>query len=531
MSLSGPEALRSLDEALRDIRREEDEIAKRLARSAEMVTKIRATEGELFRQLAKVRLDPAMQAELSGRLSGAEVTAREQLKQHSAATNEAEAKLKSLDTRIAELGGERTAKINEVSARQNELKAIADSLKGKNGADPVHARTVADAAELEKVAAESQTKLEQAEKDREEKGKPYRDDPLFMYLWERGYGTSAYKANNLIAWLDSLVARKAGYHKARPNYAMLNEIPQRLKEHAERQAANSETARQALVAIETAAIDAAGGKPIREALEGAQSRIVAIDEAVVAAEDERDDAVKAQRDLAEGADPKFSAAISALGEALGREDLKALLDEARQTRSAQDDTIIQQIDDARQRAAEEESETKDQKSRLKVLADRRRELEDIQFEFKKSRYDDPRSTFREDNLVGDVLTDFLRGGITAANYWDQWKRSQNWAGGNAPSPWDGYQRRKYDDARPRIDERELARREQQDNGFSWPDNSIGGGDRPSRSKPGGFGGSWGSFPGSPSRSNPGGFSRPRGGGFSTGGGFKSGGGFKTGGGF
>src|SRR5829696_219072 len=104
MSLSGPDALRSLDEALRDIRREEDEIAKRLARSAELVTKIRATEGELFRQLAKVRLDPSMQAELSGRLSDAEVRAREQLKQHGVATSEAEAKLKTLDTTIAELG-------------------------------------------------------------------------------------------------------------------------------------------------------------------------------------------------------------------------------------------------------------------------------------------------------------------------------------------------------------------------------------------------------------------------------------------
>jgi hypothetical protein len=533
MSLSGPDALRSLEEALRDIRREEDEIAKRLARSAELVTKIRATEGELFRQLAKVRLDPAMQAELSGRLSGAEVSAREQLKQHSVATGEAEAKLKTLDTRIAELGGERTAKLGEVAKRQDELQAIADSLKGKNGADPVHAKAVADAAELEHVATESRSKLEQAEKDREEKGRPYRDDPLFMYLWERGYGTSAYKANNLVAWLDSLVARKAAYHKARPNYAMLIEIPQRLKEHAERQLANAETARQALVAIETAAIDAVGGKPIREALEAAQTRIATIDEAVVAAEDERDDAVKAQRELAEGGDPKFSAAISALGEALGREDLKALLDEARQTRSAQDDTIIQQIDDARQRAVEEESETKDQKSRLKVLADRRRELEDIQFEFKKSRYDDPRSSFREDKLVGDVLTDFLRGGITAGNYWDQWKRSQNWTGGYQPGPWDGYTPRKYDDDQPKIDERELWRQEEQqrDGAFSFPDSSFGGSsDRSRRNKPGGFGGSWGSFPGT-GRGNSGGFSRPRGGGFSTGGGFKSGGGFKTGGGF
>ena len=72
MSLSGPEALRSLDEALRDIRREEDEIAKRLARSAEMITKMREQEGELLSQLAQVRLDPATQKELAGQISGVE---------------------------------------------------------------------------------------------------------------------------------------------------------------------------------------------------------------------------------------------------------------------------------------------------------------------------------------------------------------------------------------------------------------------------------------------------------------------------
>ena len=34
MSLAGPDSLRALEEALRDIRREEDEIAKRLAVSS-----------------------------------------------------------------------------------------------------------------------------------------------------------------------------------------------------------------------------------------------------------------------------------------------------------------------------------------------------------------------------------------------------------------------------------------------------------------------------------------------------------------
>src|SRR5690606_31585034 len=128
MSLTGPEALRSLDEALRDIRREEDEIAKRLARAAELVTKIRATEGELFRQLAKVRLDPAVQSDLNGRLTQAELKAREQLEQHGAATAAAEARLRALDTTIAELGSEREARLADVGQRQQEIKTIAARL-------------------------------------------------------------------------------------------------------------------------------------------------------------------------------------------------------------------------------------------------------------------------------------------------------------------------------------------------------------------------------------------------------------------
>lgn len=526
MSLSGPEALRSLDEALRDIRREEDEIAKRLARSAELVTKIRATEGELFRQLAKVRLDPTVQDELSGRLRKAEIQAREQLEQHSLATTQAESRLKALDKTITALGTERGEKLSEIETHQAALKVIAERLAASSTRDPELVAAEATAIELDQVASEAMAKTEQAEADREIKGKPYRDDPLFMYLYERGYATSAYKAGNLIAWLDGLVARKIGYHKARPNFVMLNEIPLRLREHAERQLANAEAAEQARLALHTAAIDAAGGREVRVALEAAQARIAAIDEAIVAAEDERDEAVKAQRELAQGSDPKFQEAITALGETLSREDIRSLLEEARQTRSAQDDTIVQQIDDARRRAAEEESETREQKQRLKVLADRRRELEDIQFEFKKSRFDDPRSVFREDKLVGDLLTDFLRGGITAASYWDHWRKSQNWTGGAAGGPWTSApQRRKHDDD---DDDRRPTRG--RGSSFNWPDMSIGGGSSSGgRSRSSGFGGSWGKFP-----SSPGGFSRPRGtggGGFKTGGGFKSGGGFKTGGGF
>lgn len=521
MSLSGPEALRSLDEALRDIRREEDEIAKRLARSAELVTKFKETESELLRQLAEVRLDPASQAALAGRLSQAEVKAREMLSRHGAELSAAEGELKGLDKQIAALAKERTEQAAAAEAAQAELKQLADRVAVEAVKNPEYAEKRQAAEQLAHIAEESLRKTQQAEADREQKGKPYRDDPLFMYLWERGFGTKNYRENNLIQYFDGLIAGLVGFPEARANFAMLNEIPMRLREHAERQQQIAVAAGEEVTKLEKAAVDAAGGRPTRELLEKAEARIAAIDQEMVGVEDKRDERARAQRELAQGSDPAFSAAVSGLAEALGREDIKTLLAEARATETGQDDTIVKQIDESRQRAAEEDGDSREQKSRLKTLAARRRELEDIQYEFKKQNFDNPRSTFREDKLVGDLLNDFLRGGITAADYWGQWRRSQNWQGGVQPqqqrqdSPWGG--------------------NSGSGGGFSWPDSSFGGGTSGGSRRDSGFGGSWGRLPGSggggfgggSSGGSGGGFSRPRTGssGNRTSGGFKTGGGF------
>ena len=503
MALSGPDALRSLDEALRDIRREEDDIAKRLARSAEMVTRLHEQEGELLRQLAALRLDPAIQAELAGQIGAAELKARDMLKAHESDLAASAARLGTLDDGITRATEARQQRQDEAARRNDELRALGETVRPQLAADPAFASKLTAARELAAIAAGSLRKTEQAEQDRDEKGKPYRDDPLFMYLWERGYGTRTYRANTLVAFLDSHVARLVGYPEARPNFAMLNDIPLRLREHAERQQQNADAAAAELAALESTAIDAAGGQAARERLEQLSGEIAKLDEEIVALEDQRDEALKAQRELAQGSDPAFAAAIKGLAEALGREDLKTLLAEARATRTGQDDTIVAQIDDVRQRVKDEDQETGDLKSRLRILAARRRELEDIQYEFKKQGFDNPRSSFGKDDLVGDLLNDFLRGGISAASYWDQWRRSQRWSG-----------------------PREGDRRDEHWGNFQWPDNSFSGGSTPRNY--GGPGGGWGRITfGTGGGNTGGGLSRPRSGssGTRTGGGFKTGGGF------
>jgi hypothetical protein len=115
--------------------------------------------------------------------------------------------------------------------------------------------------------------------------------------------------------------------------------------------------------------------------------------------------------------------------------------------------------------------------------------------------------------VGDLLNDFLRGGISAASYWDQWRKSQNWAQG---SEWGaGYKPTRNSGAGNPWPP-------SGGSGFQWPEGSFGG-PGSTKSKPrGGFGGGFGG-----GGSSGGGFSRPRTGSSGT----RKHGGFKTGGGF
>ncbi|HEY0854017.1 MAG TPA: hypothetical protein VGD86_04245, partial [Devosia sp.] len=160
MTISGPDALRSLDEALRDIRREEDDIAKRLAHSSELITKIRETENELFRQLAQVRLDSGTQAELGSRLTDAETRARDMLKKHAAELAATEEALKAEDARIAALTAERAALVGEAGTLEAELKTIADRIAGEATRNPDYLKQRKLAEDLTHVAEEALRKTE-----------------------------------------------------------------------------------------------------------------------------------------------------------------------------------------------------------------------------------------------------------------------------------------------------------------------------------------------------------------------------------
>ena len=93
-----------------------------------------------------------------------------------------------------------------------------------------HRLSATSAKRTEKALATAEaaaSKAATSEQDRQQKGKAYEADPLFIYLWQRGYGTPDYKRRGLVRSLDRWVAGLIRFDDARANYAMLTSIPER----------------------------------------------------------------------------------------------------------------------------------------------------------------------------------------------------------------------------------------------------------------------------------------------------------------
>ncbi len=87
---------------------------------------------------------------------------------------------------------------------------------------------------LEQALSDVQQRLQEATEQRAKQAPAYDSDPLFVYLWDRAWGTSEYQGRGVVRLIDGWVADISGYAQARTAYWMLNEIPIRLQQRVSR---------------------------------------------------------------------------------------------------------------------------------------------------------------------------------------------------------------------------------------------------------------------------------------------------------
>jgi hypothetical protein len=416
---TGRETLSSIESAIGQLYREESQLDGSLKSAVAETERLRKERAEALRELARVKLDEMAAGRLTTNLDAGERRAVQILDDYrlriSSVTERRERLLKELES--AQAGRDAAAKLVEDALAAVE--AVRAEVEGKVQALANWREAKAESDAANGIAGEAEKKAANAEAELGAKKQPYDDDPLFVYLWKRGFGTSRYEAGNFARYMDRMVADFIGFGNVRPNYAALVEIPLRLREHATAKRAAAEDRLAGLSGIERRAMVEAGIESKERALAEARHRLAAADTTL----DEKHELLRkldTERNglLAAGSNPTYEEALSAITSADAKDQVATLYLEARRTPTTADDAIVRNLERLEQQIPKADSEVAGLRRTAQDLAKRRIEIERVRDRFRGAGYDHPHGTFGNDNAIADALRRMLAGSIGGQILWD-----------------------------------------------------------------------------------------------------------------
>ena len=353
-----------------------------------------------------------------------EAEAKRRLEQRELALSTLRAQHDQLESDIAELTEQRRRLTRERDGASDRLDGILGAVDEKLAKDEVYTaqRAAAEAAEQTAIAARSKAELALA--DRQKKGVAYESDALFLYLWRRGFGTSAYASKGIIRMLDRWVARIIRYDDARPNYAMLVQIPERLEAYALDREAEAEAEKARLGQLSRAAAAEIAGEDLAKTIETAEVGIAEATATLEKLETELEDVARREQPYLSGEDADYRTAEEALLRSLQSEELGTLWQEALATPSPDDERIVRRLQDLDARITRSTGSIEADQRDLRDMGRRRDELVKVTRQFRQKRYDTWDSTFDNDSLTGVLLGELAKGALSGADYWAKAEKSR-----------------------------------------------------------------------------------------------------------
>jgi hypothetical protein len=415
--ISGRNTLGVIDDSLNSERSSIDAAERRIAEVSRQLLGQQQARIRDYHELARLRVDMMARGDI--------IESIDVVTQQVAAALEARKSVEvELDARITGLQNERATLEVERENQRLVLEKAAEVLDVAEAA--TQARLDADAdylaqeqrvQEAERIAMHAEDKAGHSEQEEEEKGQSYRDDALFMYLWERHYGTPQYSAWPLTRWLDSRVAHLVGFADARANYARLKEIPLRLREHADQKKLAADAAFEVLRGLDEAARQEDGIVELEAARDKEQAALEAIDTRIEEAAGRYEQLLQRKEQFAAGEDEGYRKAVEYVTSELRRDDVRELRRDAMATPFPDDDLIVNRLFEHEQDVQALESSLNELKNALRKQHKKLQELESLRTDFRRRRYDQAGYSFSDGSLVAVMLNNFIKGMLDRDSLW------------------------------------------------------------------------------------------------------------------
>ena len=483
--LTGQQTLHSISSALKDATKNGQRLSHALSELTEQLAQNGHQQTQAYQNIAAVRLDEIESHHIRELMDGADHRAQRALKNRTQAKAQLQEAIQQKLQQLSVLDTKRQQASNVVDQYAQLLIDCEAETQTALDNDSHYQQQLSAAEHTDAIADRAEEKMQQAQQDRQQKGRPFEADSLFMYLWQKDYGLPTYQANGIIRQLDDWVAKLCRYDKARVNYWMLLEIPKRLSMHAETVRDDADASITELQQSELAAAEKYGVNKAQQDLSERQQALDNIDQQYEQLEQSIHQSQQEEDLFSAGKDYYFQQALNELAQAMQQHSISELQRLTYATVNTRDDLLVNDLVELREQQQELKNNINQYHQRQKQQRQRVRELEQVRSQFKRRRFDDVRSGFNNGGLINVALEEFLKGVLDNGELWRTIERQQR--------------------------HRDVG---------AWPDYGSGGLGRTRRRR----GSTW-HWPGS-----GGGFRLPRSGGSSSRGG-RNRGGFRTGGGF
>ena len=422
--LTGTAALRDIDRSLQTIRNDVVRLDKQLAQMTTRLGEAQRHRLKLINDIAEIRLAGIERGELQKNLGAADHEVGRILEQRNAALTELNTGIDKLNRQIADADMAREEHLQKVNDTSQKVLDGESLVQQQLNDDKTYLAQLEKAGRAEAMALEAEQKAQQAQADLAKKAEPYQRDKLFMYLWNRGFGTTEYDGRLFSRFMDSWVAGLINYAPARVNFWNLTEIPKRLAEHADRIEAMADAQHKALQKLEKEALEAAGVTSIEDQLVKLREDLDRLDDSIEELENTLNSRLSERTRFLAGEDDYMQRCIARLSQALEHQDVQALQRYVRATRSEADDAILFELERVMEKLQDMTGDLAEIRilhgNKIKKLA----ELEKVRRNFKNSRFDDVRSGFGEKSVLAGLMTEFLQGFINGSDLWRTIQRHQ-----------------------------------------------------------------------------------------------------------
>ncbi|MBN2034619.1 MAG: hypothetical protein JW836_15210 [Deltaproteobacteria bacterium] len=422
--INGRDQLAIIEEHIATAQNGMDATHRRLEAASQRLTEIRNRTAEEFRRLAKFRLDELTANRLIARLDETDRAVLNLLERRSKELSELDTEIQQVLARQSSLKARREEAVRRRDELVTRIDREAADIRAHLAVQDAYKTQEQHTREAAAKAERAESKAAQAEADREEKGKPYREDKLFMYLWKRRFLTPDYNGRGLTRALDGWVAKLINYADSRSNYFMLTELPLRLREHAERQKAMADQESQKILEMEDQAMQVEGILQKKEAMHGAKKEIEAIETKIEEAE-QRYEALLEKRSTYSGASDELSQqAIQLQVSEIKNDTLANLYQEAKMTSRPDDDVIVSRIRDLMDEEQSLSAEIQNLQSDVHRQQKSFQEIEELRRRFRRSHYDSGHSYFPGGLDLGALLALLMSGRTSGGDVWGRIGREQ-----------------------------------------------------------------------------------------------------------